>query len=111
MSRTEPIEPPAGYRWHFNTDAWSGGLGRLELIPLEAHIGSGGMLWIDEPVPGKKRKRRVRYYSRHSDAQTIDRETQIRRASIAIVRTHKQRLAEKAASAAAAARIAERIRS
>lgn len=87
--RDAPVEPPAGYRWHFDVDSWRAGtqLGDLELVLADVEVGDGGMLWTREPVPGKKRKTRLRpYFARAS--RPVYRLGSIRRLSRALVREH-----------------------
>lgn len=108
MSRIEPVDPPPGFRWYFNTHTLTRRLGRLELLPSAVTTDEISGHWIQEPAPGRKHNPRIRPY--FPESEPIERETQIRSASRRIVRAHYARLAEEAAAKAAAARIASRLR-
>lgn len=103
--RTIPVPPPAGYRWHFRTQYRGDALGRLELVPANAHTDKLGLHWIPD-APGKSRPRTPVLVV---ESCTITRETQIRRASIKLVRAHHAKLAAETRAAAAAARITKTL--
>jgi hypothetical protein len=104
-----PVPPPEGYRWHFDADTWRGGvLGDLELVDENVEVGQLGTLWIREPVPGKKRKTRLRpAFARVS--RPVYRLGTIRRLSRALVREHYRKAAEEHAAAIATDRIREAV--
>lgn len=88
-----PVPAPDGYRWHFDVDTWRAGLGDLELVLDDTEVDEHGMLWTREPVPGKKRKTRLRpYFPRAS--RTVYRLGTIRRLSRSMVREHYRRTAD-----------------
>lgn len=107
--RNTPVDPPAGYRWHLDVDTWRNvGVGVLMLVDEAAYVSKpGGMLWIDAVPAGKKKPKPRPYFPRGS--RDIDRESQVRRRSRAIVREHYRLAAQEHSSALAAARITDAI--
>lgn len=101
-----PVPPPDGYRWHFDPDTWRSGpgLGSLELVQADVEVDDHGMLWTREPVPGKKRKTRLRPASPRAE-RTVYRLRSIRRLSRAIIREHHRMSAQEHATALAQHRV------
>lgn len=103
---TIPVPPPDGYRWHFRTQYRGDALGRLELVPANAHTDKLGVHWMPDDTPGKSRHHRMPALV---ESCAITRETQIRRSSIKLVRAHHAKLAAETRAAAAAARITKTL--